>query len=479
MTDPNPSAQTASEEQASLYILDLLDAAERQAFEQRLRRDADLRGLVHGFQSALEAEVFAEPAPAAPARVWGKILERTRMDGAQVLMFPESLRRWMPRLAAMAACLALGAFLQSLSNPGGGWTAQVRRMTGSSPAFPGAPSTADRSVSAGVVLPAADELVPPGQNPLGSGPGRPAPSPDADAPSTGDRDEALLAENAALQGKVRGLTAQVAELSQQVQQWSLIPSGVSRLHVFPLGQPGFAALFPAAGPDGVGRTNSLAESLARLAGERMAAVLGGPTGTGSLPEVASFRQAGAANPPPGSGLLAAVEPVGKVALVPAQPGSPESAVASAGGPAAGLNSGLNSAVVSGAVAGSGPGLASVAMADPSAGRGGSTAQPPVNPPAPIVFSAPDSGIHAVAVPTAPPGGQYQLWNRGADGTVSSLGVLTPSGSPVSVVTFERGSVDGLFMSLEPVGGSFQPTGPVVGSPQTPGINPVLPGLGKP
>ncbi|MFM7803641.1 MAG: anti-sigma factor domain-containing protein, partial [Verrucomicrobiota bacterium] len=89
------------------------------------------------------------------------------------------------------------------------------------------------------------------------------------------------------------------------------------------------------------------------------------------------------------------------------------------------------------------------------------------------------GIHAVAVTTAPPGGQYQLWNRGADGTVSSLGVLTPSGSPVSVVTFERGSVDGLFMSLEPVGGSFQPTGPVVGSPQTPGINPVLPGLGKP
>lgn len=95
--------------------------------------------------------------------------------------------------------------------------------------------------------------------------------------------------------------------------------------------------------------------------------------------------------------------------------------------------------------------------------------------APIVFSAPDLGVHALAVPTAPTGGQYQLWSRSADGTVASLGVLTHSASPVSVLTFERGSVDGLFMSLEPVGGSLQPTGPVVGS----GQNPVLPGLARP
>ncbi|MCE2827622.1 MAG: anti-sigma factor, partial [Verrucomicrobium sp.] len=130
-----------------------------------------------------------------------------------------------------------------------------------------------------------------------------------------------------------------------------------------------------------------------------------------------------------------------------------------------------------------PGLASVAFTDPTQNRGLLAGLPPSgtsygNPAAnlaPIVFSAPDSGVHAVAVPTAPPGGQYQLWNRGADGTVSSLGVLTPSGSPVSVVTFERSSVDGLFMSLEPVGGSLQPTGPIVGGSQ----NPVLPGLGRP
>ena len=71
MTDPNPRGHTDPEERASLYVLDLLDASDRQAFEHQLRRDAELRGLVHGFQSALEAEVFGEPAPSAPARVWG------------------------------------------------------------------------------------------------------------------------------------------------------------------------------------------------------------------------------------------------------------------------------------------------------------------------------------------------------------------------------------------------------------------------
>lgn len=205
----------------------------------------------------------------------------------------------------------------------------------------------------------------------------------------------------------------------------------------------------------------------------MAAALASGSPTGSLPEVAAAatRQAGPSTPT--AAPSAGVESVGKVALVPAQPLPPESVVASAGSqtpPQIQTPPPI-------------PGLASVAFTDPTQNRGlmagampGAT--PPGNPAAnlaPIVFSAPDSGVHAVAVPTAPPGGQYQLWNRGADGTVSSLGVLTPSGSPVSVVTFERSTVDGLFMSLEPVGGSLQPTGPIVGGAQ----NPVLPGLGKP
>lgn len=465
MTDPNPRAQTDSEERASLYVLDLLDASERQAFERQLRRDAELRGLVHGFQSALEAEVFGEPAPAAPARVWGKILERTRMDGAPVLLFPEPLRRWIPRVAAMAACLVLGALIQSLW-PAGGRAAVAKNTAGPSPSRgPAIGHPSERS--SGVATAGSDSdvsAIVPGGAPSSSGAAT-----SAVAISEGEvpveRDEVLAAENAVLQGRIRGLNAQITELSQQVQQLTLIPSGVSRLHVFPLGQPGVTTTLPPGGIDGLGRTNSLAESLARLAGERMAAALTSGSPSGPFPEVAATRQAGTSNPTqaPAPG----VESVGKVALVPAQPVPPEVVVASVGIAAPPQI----------------PGLASVAFADPTQNRGLLAGLPPSgtshgNPAAnlaPIVFSAPDSGVHAVAVPTAPPGGQYQLWNRGADGTVSSLGVLTPSGSPVSVVTFERSSVDGLFMSLEPVGGSHQPTGPMVGGSQ----NPVLPGLGRP
>lgn len=460
MTDPNPRAQIETEERASLYVLDLLDATERQCFEQRLRRDADLRGLVRGLEATLESEVFAEPAPVAPARVWGKILERTRMDGAQVLVFPESVRRWAVRLSAMAACLVLGALLQAWWTSGGG-TAVVRRGSVESPGAGGeGGASADRSVAGAVPAPNAENPV---SGPQGGAVSNAQASPAPDAlggPEAGLRDEALESENAALQGKIRGLNARIAELSQQVQQMALIPSGVSRIHVFPLGLPGVAATLPPGTLDGAGRTNSLAESLARLAGERMALALNPPSIPGQPPEVAALRQPGAAGA--AQGLPPGVDPVAKVSLVPAQPVAPDS-------PAAPTLSAI-------------PGIASVAGGDAAIGRFGapgvqgapSAGAPGVNL-APIVFSAPDSGVHAVAVPTAPPGGQYQLWNRGTDGTISSLGVLTPSGSPVSVVTFERGSVEGIFMSLEPVGGSVQPSGPVVGGSQ----NPVLPGLGKP
>ena len=467
MTDPNPRGHTDPEERASLYVLDLLDASDRQAFEHQLRRDAELRGLVHGFQSALEAEVFGEPAPSAPARVWGKILERTRMDGAQVLLFPEPLRRWIPRLAAMAACFTLGALLQPLWTAGGR-TEVARNAGGSSPS--GVSGTVHPAEQLPGLATAGSDIEPSPIAPggiLSSKGSVTSVIATAEATVPVDRDEALALENAALQGRIRGLNAQVTELSQQVQQLTLIPSGVSRLHVFPLGQPGVTTTLPPGGIDGLGRTNSLAESLARLAGERMAAALASGSPTGSPPEVAAAvaRQAGPSTPT--AAPSAGVESVGKVALVPAQPLPPEAVVASAGSQTPPQI----------------PGLASVAFTDPTQNRGlmaGAMpgAIPPGNPAAnlaPIVFSAPDSGVHAVAVPTAPPGGQYQLWNRGADGTVSSLGVLTPSGSPVSVVTFERSTVDGLFMSLEPVGGSLQPTGPIVGGAQ----NPVLPGLGKP
>ena len=74
MTDPHSNSQSLSEEQASLYVLGLMSEPDRRDFERQLRGDAELRGTLRGLESALESEVFGEPAPVAPARVWGKIL---------------------------------------------------------------------------------------------------------------------------------------------------------------------------------------------------------------------------------------------------------------------------------------------------------------------------------------------------------------------------------------------------------------------
>lgn len=471
MTDPQPSSQSFAEEQASLYVLGLMSEPERHSFERQLRGDAELRGTVRGLESAIEGEVFGQPAPVAPARVWGKILGRTRIDGAQTLRFPRPILRWAPRLAAVAACLVLGAVLNSWwSDPVTGRLARGGRgralppLAGSTGSVV-APGTA--SVDGGGELPG------PESSPA-SGSGASRTGSQASVPaisSTGaNRDEALHVletQNAELQGKIRGLNARIAELGQRLQQVTLIPSGVTRLHVFSLGQPGLANSLPT-GPleGGPARTSggtdgsptSLAQSLARLAGERMALAI-----NTTAPGVSAQENVERLAVPGGSGPadVPGVEAVGKVALLPAQPSSSDAASG------AGLTSPGVASIAGGAAVA--PGF------DVSTGRLPNSVNPGGGTISPIVFSAPDSGVHAVAVPTAPAGGQYQLWTRTADGTVSSLGVLAPTTSPVSVVTFERGSIEGLFMSLEPVGGSLQPTGPTVGS----GQNPVLPGLGKP
>jgi anti-sigma-K factor RskA len=435
----------ASEEQASLYVLNLLDADDRQRFEAQLRRDTDLRGMVQRFQAGLETEVFDETAPPAPARIWAKILERTRMDGAQVLLFPRPFHRWVQRLSAAAACLALGAILHS-------WWLTTGDPATDATGLPG-PWSSIRSVSAVPAVDAQQETV---SADVASVPKadtsstnglviRPNAGPNAGANSS-DSEHPLEAANAVLQGKIRALNTQLADLTQSLNQAMVIPSGVSRLYVFSLGQQEPPSGIPTNLVDAPGRPNSLAESLARMAGERMALALNNSVGSGSASEGVS--RSGSSNLA-GTPAPSEVEPVGKVALVPAQPAPVETAT-----------SGF-------------PNMTASAVADPiSANR--SVARANSAGISPIVFSAPDSGLYAVAVPTAPPTGQYQLWTRAVDGTISSLGVLTPSSSPVSVVTFERGSADGMFMSLEPVGGSFQPSGPVVGAQ-----SPVLPGLGRP
>ncbi len=405
MTELRPTFDAATEERASLYALDLLPTDERCQFEAQLGREAGLRELVRELQANLDAEVFHEPAPAAPLSVWGRISAQTRSDDAPVLKFPAVAQRWGQRFLAAAASLVLGAGIHSwwVNRPASPVPVAL------TPADPAAEPVARPPVN---VLP----------NPT---PVARVPTPDAVASVPGPVPEAATPvrdpEKVLLERRVRALTAQVATLCQVLTQQMTVPGGVTRLHVFHLGHPGFTNAFASAGQEGKGV--NLAETLARLAAERLAATQLPPPFTSPTESTASAGIATGTDPqtpPP--------ETVGVVSVVPAAPE---------------------------------PGEANISLTTAGANAGISAANPEVSAISPIVFSLPETGLNALAVPTAR-NGQYQLWNRATDGTVSSLGVVPNSTSPVSVVTFEHASPNGLFMSLEPVGGSLQPTGPILG-----------------
>jgi anti-sigma-K factor RskA len=406
MTEPHSTFDAVTEERAGLYALDLLPADERRQFEAQLGREAGLRELLRELQANLDAEVFQEPAPAAPLSVWGRISAQTRSDDAPVLKFPAAAQLWSQRFLAAAACLILGAGIHS-------WW-------GNRPASP-------VPVAGTPAFPIAEPATRPPLNVLP----KPAPAarvttPEAVASVSGPVPEAATPvrepEKVLLERRVRALTAQVATLSQVLTQQMTVPGGVTRLHVFHLGHPGFTNAFASAGQDGKGV--NLAETLARLAAERLAATQLPPALTSATDSTAATGIAAGTDPqtPPS-------ETVGIVSVVPAAPE---------------------------------PGDTTVSLTTAGASVGGvSPAGPELSAISPIVFSLPETGLNALAVPTARTG-QYQLWNRATDGTVTSLGVVPNSTSPVSVVTFEHSSPSGLFMSLEPVGGSLLPTGPILG-----------------
>jgi anti-sigma-K factor RskA len=406
MTEPHSTFDAVTEERAGLYALDLLPADERRQFEAQLGREAGLRELVRELQANLDAEVFQEPAPAAPLSVWGRISAQTRSDDTPVLKFPAAARLWGQRFLAAAACLTLGAGIHS-------WWGNR----------PASPVPVAGTPAGPIVEPAA-------RPPLNVLP-KPAPAarvttPEAVASVSGPVPEAATPvrdpEKVLLERRVRALTAQVATLSQVLTQQMTVPGGVTRLHVFHLGHPGFTNAFASAAQDGKGV--NLAETLARLAAERLAATQLPPALTSATDSTAATGIAAGTDPqtpPP--------ETVGIVSVVPAAPE---------------------------------PGDTTVSLTTAGASVGGvSPAGPELSAISPIVFSLPETGLNALAVPTARTG-QYQLWNRATDGTVTSLGVVPNSTSPVSVVTFEHSSPSGLFMSLEPVGGSLLPTGPILG-----------------
>ena len=90
------------EEQASLYVLGLLEGEEAALFERRLETDGDLRALVDDLDEAAATMAHNAPARALPPDLRARVLEK--VSRGKTVAFPRR-SKWIPW--AIAACLAL------------------------------------------------------------------------------------------------------------------------------------------------------------------------------------------------------------------------------------------------------------------------------------------------------------------------------------------------------------------------------------
>jgi anti-sigma-K factor RskA len=90
------------EEQASLYVLGLLEGEEAAAFERRLQSDAELRALVDQLDSAAASLAHVAPPRPPPPELRERVLSQVR--DRKTVAFPRRMN-WIPWAAA--ACFAL------------------------------------------------------------------------------------------------------------------------------------------------------------------------------------------------------------------------------------------------------------------------------------------------------------------------------------------------------------------------------------
>lgn len=90
------------EEQASLYVLGLLEGAEASQFEKQLENDPALRALVDDLDEAAAAWAHDAPVRPLPAGLRDRVLGK--INRGKTVAFPRRIS-WLPW--AIAACLAL------------------------------------------------------------------------------------------------------------------------------------------------------------------------------------------------------------------------------------------------------------------------------------------------------------------------------------------------------------------------------------
>ena len=93
------------EEQASLYVLGLLEGDELRAFEAQLAADADLRSHVDRLTEAAAQLAHTAPPRPLPAGVEARIFSEIRADKGQAEAIAPRPVNWIPW--ALAACLAV------------------------------------------------------------------------------------------------------------------------------------------------------------------------------------------------------------------------------------------------------------------------------------------------------------------------------------------------------------------------------------
>jgi TolA-binding protein len=202
------------ENEAALYVLGELTAAERCEFEARLARSAELRGLVRELEEGAVALSMASPRRRPPQEVWTRIEKSVTGKTRRRAVIPLFGAGWWGYgWAAAAACLA-GWLLYAL------WTPR-----------PGSPRLPAGTVAAGVnSLPA--ETLADSQPAKSTTPGR---TDDAENTAALQALQSSAQEIGVLRRQMAELTNRVAQLSQALAQRQALLTEASRLKFFQLG----------------------------------------------------------------------------------------------------------------------------------------------------------------------------------------------------------------------------------------------------
>ncbi len=424
------------------YVLGELDAQARADFEARLAASPDLRAAVQEFETACEALALASPQISPPRRLRQRLLRQATPLSTSPIPLPawQAWIRWVwPRAVAGAAFLFLGWLAHDWASGSGRHVhgladAQPTRSSAASARNAGSPGTRHPLPSRLNTTPGSNV----GDNPA---PGRTSP-PVGNPPPI---------ESARLRAWVQQLAGEVADLNQTLARQAVVPEGAARFQLFqltgtnlPRTTPGLAG----GGPMYFGQPGVLEQWLAgalarQLSSSETAAPAGGQA-TPSTETASASPTTDHESPPaerPSTNLLASAADAGSGYTVVDL--SPDATT-------------VDTVPLSESAVRTGATNAIVSLGTTTAGLG---------------FYSPDTGRGSMALvirQALPTDRSLQFWAiDNANGSTINLGTADTSGT----VLFVRFTVDpktvinpGFLVTLEPVGGSSAPTGPIVVQP---------------